>query len=124
MIAGSRIRLALHPLYGFLLKPARSNPPPTPSLREGEQIRGLRSLWIGLLLAVALDVVAQLCWKAAAGSSPASAGVLAALGAAAVHPLGLALPVIFAAQFFNWIRVLSRADLSFAQPIMALSYVP
>jgi drug/metabolite transporter (DMT)-like permease len=27
------------------------------------------------------------------------------------------------AQFFNWMLVLARADLSFAQPITALSYV-
>lgn len=85
---------------------------------------GLRSVWRGLLLAVVLDVAAQLCWKSAAGTAPPSAGVLAALGAAALHPLGLALPLIFAAQFYNWIAVLSRSDLSFAQPITALSYVP
>lgn len=83
-----------------------------------------RPIWVGLLGAVALDVAAQLCWKSAAQSSPESAGAVAVLVGAATHPLGLLLPIIFAAQFLNWIAVLSRSDLSFAQPITALSYVP
>jgi drug/metabolite transporter (DMT)-like permease len=29
----------------------------------------------------------------------------------------------FGAQLFNWIRVLARSDLSFAQPFTALSYI-
>ena len=29
----------------------------------------------------------------------------------------------FGAQLFNWVRVLARADLSFAQPFTALSYI-
>ena len=88
------------------------------------RLTGRRSVWKVLLLAVALDVAAQLCWKAAADAAPPSAGALDSLAAAAVHPLGLALPVLFALQFFNWVTVLSRTDLSFAQPITALSYVP
>jgi drug/metabolite transporter (DMT)-like permease len=29
----------------------------------------------------------------------------------------------FGAQLFNWMRVLARADLSFAQPFTAISYI-
>ena len=43
--------------------------------------------------------------------------------AAAHSPLFYLAMLGFAAQLFNWTRVLAKADLSFAQPITALSYI-
>jgi drug/metabolite transporter (DMT)-like permease len=70
-----------------------------------------RSVVQGLVLAIALDTVAQVMWKAAAAGPPLAS------------PYFYATLLAIAAQLVNWLRVLSRADLSFAQPITALSYV-
>jgi drug/metabolite transporter (DMT)-like permease len=46
------------------------------------------------------------------------------LFAAVVHdPLPLLVVGVFLVQLVNWLLVLERADLSYAQPITALSYV-
>ena len=77
---------------------------------------------VGLILAVVLDTVVQLLWKTALGglppNSPAAVTALAALRS----PLFYAAMAMLLVQLFNWTRVLARADLSFAQPITALSY--
>jgi len=81
------------------------------------------SVVAGLLLAIILDTFIQITWKTAAGSAPADAGLLAGLGRVLANPWFLAAMLAFAAQLWNWLRVLARADLSYAQPITALSYV-
>jgi drug/metabolite transporter (DMT)-like permease len=70
-----------------------------------------RSVVAGLVLAIALDTAAQMMWKKAASDRPLAS------------PYFYATLLAVVAQLVNWIRVLSRADLSFAQPITALSYV-
>ena len=51
----------------------------------------------------------QLLWKVAAtGVNPLVVGIVV---------------VLFIAQLFNWLRVLQISDLSYSQPITALSYV-
>ncbi len=85
-------------------------------------------LWTGLLLAVLLDVPVQLIWKS----------LMLKYGDPARGPHGIylhharwffhqgrsyVLMGLFLCQFFNWIWVLSNADLSFAQPFTALSYM-
>jgi drug/metabolite transporter (DMT)-like permease len=77
----------------------------------------------GLIAAIALDTVIQVAWKRAVGAVPAGASFGTTLGAAAASPFFYAAMAAFAAQFYNWLRVLRRADLSFAQPFTALSYV-
>ncbi len=103
---------------------------PTPASRR----TSLR-VWIGLSLAVALDAPVQLIWKALMikYGDPARAPVATfthdLLGTwhqvrwfgREVRTYGLFL--LFAAQFLDWIYVLGNADLSFAQPFTALSYV-
>jgi multidrug transporter EmrE-like cation transporter len=105
-------------------------------------------VWVGLSVAVVLDVPVQLIWKALMikyrdpirGPHDKSD-----------HPIGWvlqhhhwgmlaiflwhqtrfflgqlrtwALMSLFVGQFFDWIWVLGNADLSFAQPFTALSYV-
>ncbi len=77
----------------------------------------------GLVAAVLLDTVVQVAWKRAVTGAPAGAPWAAVLAAAAASPWFWAAMAALAAQFFNWLRVLRRADLSFAQPFTALSYV-
>ncbi len=77
----------------------------------------------GLIAAIVLDTVIQVAWKRAVTGIPPEASLTATVRAAAVSPFFYAAMAAFAAQFFNWLRVLQRADLSFAQPFTALSYI-
>jgi drug/metabolite transporter (DMT)-like permease len=82
-----------------------------------------RLLVVGLALAIALDTAGQLLWKVCIGSLPASAEPWPIVLAVLHQPLFVILVVIFLVQLFNWLKVLERADLSYAQPITSLSYV-
>ena len=82
-----------------------------------------RAVWIGLALTIALDTAAQLCWKAAASHASESSGMLQILAATFRQPLFLVTVALFICMFFNWMAVLSKADLSYAKPITALSCV-
>ncbi len=102
---------------------------PTPHVRTPAKV------WLGLFVAVALDAPVQLIWKALMikYADPARAPHrlfthdLAGVWHQArwflreVRTWGLF--ALFGAQFLNWIYVLGNADLSFAQPFTALSYV-
>ena len=68
-------------------------------------------LVIQLALAVVLDTAVQLLWKVAASQLPG------------ISPLFLLVAVLFAWQLFNWLQVLEGSDLSYSQPITALSLV-
>ncbi len=77
----------------------------------------------GLIAAIVLDTVIQIAWKRAMVGLPAEASFAAIVGGAGRSPFFYAAMAAFAAQFVNWLRVLKHADLSFAQPFTALSYV-
>jgi drug/metabolite transporter (DMT)-like permease len=78
---------------------------------------------VGLILAIVLDTFIQITWKLAVTPIPADASVVATTRAALSSPLFYAAMLAFGAQLFNWMRVLARADLSYAQPFTALSYI-
>ena len=92
-------------------------------------------VWVGLALAVVLDVPVQLIWKALMikYADPARAphalftddllGTYHRVRWFARELRTYGLFGLFAAQFFVWLTVLGNADLSFAQPFTALSYV-
>jgi len=86
-------------------------------------IQQRRAVWMGLALTIALDTAAQLCWKAAASHAPESSGMLHILAATFRQPLFFVTIALFICMFFNWMAVLSKADLSYAKPITALSCV-
>jgi drug/metabolite transporter (DMT)-like permease len=81
------------------------------------------AVFIGLVLAIVLDTVVQISWKMALSGIPENASALTTTLRTFSGPFFYVAMAAFAAQFFNWMRVLARADLSFAQPITALSYV-
>jgi drug/metabolite transporter (DMT)-like permease len=92
-------------------------------------------VWVGLAVAVLLDAPVQLIWKAlmVKYADPSRAP-----HALFTHDLvgtwhlarwflrevrTYVLMALFACQFLDWIWVLGNAELSFAQPFTALSYV-
>ncbi|MDE2058128.1 MAG: EamA family transporter [candidate division NC10 bacterium] len=79
-------------------------------------------VWLGLIFAVCIDTVVQLVWSKAA-TDVLGDGALDTLLGMFAHPLLYAMLGMYAMQFVNWMIVLSKADLSFAQPITACSYV-
>jgi len=78
---------------------------------------------VGLILAIILDTFIQIAWKLSVVHVPVDASVIATIRGALSSPLFYAAMLAFGAQLFNWMRVLARADLSFAQPFTALSYI-
>jgi drug/metabolite transporter (DMT)-like permease len=82
-----------------------------------------RMVWIGLAGVIVLDTAVQLTWKSILLRVPDVLGLGDTLTATAAQPMFYVLLALFAAQFLNWILVLAKADLSYVQPITALSYV-
>ena len=82
-------------------------------------------LIVGLVAAIILDTATQVTWKSAALSLPENIfnNPPAALHFIFQQPMFLLVAVLFVAQLVNWLKVLSDADLSFALPITALSYL-
>jgi drug/metabolite transporter (DMT)-like permease len=77
----------------------------------------------GLVLAIVLDTIIQITWKLSVSGVAGDASVAATAWATLSNPYFYAAMLAFGAQLFNWVRVLARADLSFAQPFTALSYL-
>jgi drug/metabolite transporter (DMT)-like permease len=95
---------------------------PTP-VDHDSRLPQSRTVWIGLALAILLDTVTQLCWKSAVAYVPETLGVWSSIGHILSVPLFQVTLLLFLLQFVNWMVVLAHADLSYAQPITALSYV-
>ena len=82
-----------------------------------------RAVVVGLVLAIVLDTIIQITWKLALADLPmGSSAAVTAVGALS-SPFFYVAMLALIAQLFNWTRVLARADLSFAQPFTALSYL-
>jgi drug/metabolite transporter (DMT)-like permease len=82
-------------------------------------------LALGLFLAIVLDTALQAIWKRAALALPANAltDPLAAASSVLHQPMFLLVGLLIALLMVNWLKVLDDADVSFALPITALSYV-
>jgi drug/metabolite transporter (DMT)-like permease len=80
-------------------------------------------LAVGLFVAILIDTVLQLVWKSAVVSLPSDGSPWLNVQAALHSPLFMFVVLLMPCQFFNWLMVLGNADLSFAQPVTALSYV-
>lgn len=78
---------------------------------------------IGIVLAIVLDTVIQIFWKLAVADIPESASLITTALTALTRPYFYLAMFAFTAQLVNWLRVLAQADLSFAQPFTALSYI-
>lgn len=78
---------------------------------------------LGLAAAVLIDTALQIFWKTAVLKLPDETDSLFAVFGIFREPLFIVVICIMSLQFFNWMAVLNHADLSFAQPFTALSYV-
>ena len=79
-------------------------------------------LTFGLFAAIAIDTLLQLAWKTTVLETAADASPLATLGSVFASPAFFGVLFLMAIQFFNWLIVLSLADLSYVKPISSLSY--
>ena len=82
-----------------------------------------RGVILGLALAIGLDTLLQIVWKFAVLHVPESASALDTARAALLTPYFYIALIVLPAQLFNWIHVLARTDLSFAQPITSLGMI-
>ncbi len=82
-----------------------------------------RRVILGLAAAVVIDTALQIFWKTAVLKLPDDAQSYLSFLAIFQEPLFIVVVCIMSLQFFNWMAVLNHADLSFAQPFTALSYV-
>ena len=78
---------------------------------------------VRLALAVILDTAVQIVWKLAVLQLPNPGSLSAALAAASREPLFLLVAALFVWQLVNWLQVLDGCDLSYSQPITALSLI-
>jgi len=76
-----------------------------------------------LALAIALDTAVHIVWKLAVLQLPEPGSLSASVEAALRQPLFLVVAVLFVGQLVNWLRVLESSDLSYSQPITALSLI-
>lgn len=81
------------------------------------------ALLFRIALAVVLDTAVHIVWKIAVLQLPNSDSILAFVGSASRQPLFLVVVALFVCQLVNWLKVLERSDLSYAQPITALSLI-
>ena len=79
-------------------------------------------LILGLIAAISFDTILQLTWKTAVLEAPEAASPLETLMSVFSNPLFVAVILVMALQFFNWLMVLGQADLSYAKPVASLSY--
>ena len=79
-------------------------------------------LLAGLLAAILFDTLLQITWKSAVLDTPSDPSLLGAISPLLSSPAVVGIVAIMALQFFNWLRVLSEADLSYAKPVASLSY--
>ena len=77
----------------------------------------------GLVFAILLDTGVQIFWKMGVIDIPDSVLPWELMGAVFERPIFLIVLALMLAQLFNWLSVLSLADLSFAKPFTSLSYV-
>lgn len=94
-----------------------------PVISKRPLLRRRRIVWLTLTLAIVMDTIVQLCWKFAVGQVPDTIGLWHSVVAVLHEPLFHVALLGFFLQFFNLMIVLAHADLSYAQPITALSYV-
>ena len=94
-----------------------------PVISKSPLLHRRRIVWFALTMTIAMDTIVQLCWKFAVGLVPDTIGLWQSFLSILHEPLFHIALLVFFLQFFNWMIVLAHADLSYAQPITALSYV-
>lgn len=78
---------------------------------------------IGIALTIVVDTLVQVAWKYALDGIPTTASFAVVARTVAINPVFYLAMLAFAAQLFIWLRLLAESDLSFAQPLTAVSYI-
>ncbi|MFZ0034451.1 MAG: EamA family transporter [Sedimentisphaerales bacterium] len=82
-----------------------------------------RAVWLSLIITIATETAIQIVWKSAVLCVPQSAGFLETVRTIVCRPMFYLLLSLFVVQFIYWILLLAKADLSYVQPITALSLI-
>jgi len=82
-----------------------------------------RTVWLSLIITIVTETAIQIVWKSAVLCVPQSAGFLETVQTIASRPMFYLLLSLFVVQFIYWILLLAKADLSYIQPITALSLI-
>jgi drug/metabolite transporter (DMT)-like permease len=82
-----------------------------------------RKIFTWMVFAIILDTLVQLTWKKLASKITLDLNPGVLLQSYFKEPFFILIVVLFALQLFNWLRLLSKADLSYVYPMTALSYV-
>ena len=90
---------------------------------EHNKRRIILAVWIRIGLTIALDTAIQLSWKSAVANVPSSSSALDTIRLMLQQPLCYATIIFVLIQFMNWMTLLKRADLSYIQPLTAMSLV-
>ena len=77
---------------------------------------------LALAGAVVLDTVAQLLWKGGVTDGKGNNWCEILLNTA-TQPMFILAMLMFLPKYFNWMYILSRADLTYAKPITSLSFI-
>lgn len=88
---------------------------------EQKNRRSVHAVWIGIGLIIALDTAIQIIWKTTAARVPASVAAGDTILLMLQQPLCYVILLLFPFQFVIWMTLLSKADLSYIQPLTALS---
>jgi drug/metabolite transporter (DMT)-like permease len=93
----------------------------SPMFLELNKRKIILDVWIRIGLTIALDTAMQLSWKSAVANVPPSASALDTIMLMLQQPLCYITIMFVLFQFVNWMALLKRADLSYVQPLTALS---
>lgn len=80
-------------------------------------------LILTLFVAIALDTSVQFVWKSAVIAAPEFSYSVAFVKELLDKPAVIGVFALMTIQFLNWLFLLAQSDLSYAQPVTALSYV-
>jgi drug/metabolite transporter (DMT)-like permease len=80
-------------------------------------------IWLGLLSTIILDTVVQMTWKTLVIQIPDGVGLAAAVKIVGAQSYFYYLLILFVMQFFCWMILLGKADLTYVKPFTSLSLV-
>jgi drug/metabolite transporter (DMT)-like permease len=80
-------------------------------------------IFVGVLLAIALDTATQMLWKMSADLVPDNVTLWDTLAILIHRPMFQLVGFLMICKLINWVKLLEVANLSYAKPVTSLSYV-
>ena len=88
---------------------------------EKDKRKVILDVWLRIGMTITLDTAIQLSWKSAVANVPSSVSAADTIMLMLQQPLCYVTIIFVLFQFVNWMALLKRADLSYVQPLTALS---